>query len=191
MINSSELFAIGGDERDVESLEKLNLVWVIAGGSVHSIESFACPTEEGIDWRDVWNEEHYYWDQRSCGKRDFTSDYHNVVATFATGKALMAITAHVADGTGEILIDPFSVRCGSLREHCFAIPWTPSTSEATAILSSIMFHFMQLYDNLANAVSALKSCTRDVGEPGVDLEFGQGLIDLQCAEAMLPVIDRS
>ena len=82
-----------------------------------------------------------------------------------------------------------TVSCGDIAEYCFVVP-AMTSSEATAVLSSVMYYLMQMYETPEGAIHALKSCTKDIGEPGVDREYGQGLVDLRCPEALLPVIER-
>ena len=38
----------------------------------------------------------------------------------------------------------------------------------------------QLYDRAEQVVKTLKECAEDIGEPGVDAEFGLGLSSLAC-----------
>ena len=64
------------------------------------------------------------------------------------------------------------------------------TSAATARLSAAVFHLFQLYEDAGDVVRALKRCTRDIGAPGIDREFGNGLVDFRCVEATRPVVDR-
>ena len=75
---------------------------------------------------------------------------------------------------------------------CFTVPRGTGllTSGATAQLSAAVFHLFQLYEDAEDVVQALKRCTRDIGEPGTDREFGNGLVDFRCVEATRPVVDR-
>ena len=107
----------------------------------------------------------------------------------ATGKVLYATAAiRKQDGSIEPNLNVF--KCGDTMEYCFTVTHAFATSIAAAKISAAVFHLFQLYDDADDVVHALKSCTEDIGEPGVDREFGQGLVDFRCTEAMLPVVDR-
>ena len=101
----------------------------------------------------------------------------------------MATTA-VRRQSGAIVPDRTVYKCGDFMEHCFTVLDIGHTSGATAKLSAMVFHLFQLYENAAEVVRVLKHCAQDIGAPGIDREFGQGLVDLRCSEAMLPVIER-
>ena len=101
----------------------------------------------------------------------------------------MATSVRIVDG-GLVTPHEQTISCGDIAEWCFVVPVSHS-SPAAAVVSSILYYLMQMYERPEDAVNALKSCAKDIGEPGVDREYGQGLLDLRCPEAMLPVIDRS
>ena len=115
--------------------------------------------------------------------------YYKMRDALNTGKGLMA-TAALRRQSGAIVPNRDVYKCGDFMEHCFTVPDIGHTSGATAKLSAMAFHPFQLYENAAEAVRVLKHCAQDVGAPGIDREFGQGLVDLRCSEAMLPVIER-
>ena len=71
-------------------------------------------------------------------------------------------------------------KCGDFMEHCFTVPDIGHTSGATAKLSAMAFHLFQLHGSAAEVVRVLKQCAQDIGAPGIDREFGQGLVDLRC-----------
>ena len=93
-----------------------------------------------------------------------------------------------------------NVKCGETKENCFSVAgyrprYEPdderfydhdgfSTSEATATLSAISFYLAQFYPTAEEIVSTLRSCAIDVGEPGVDEEYGVGLVNLFCPEVL-------
>ena len=91
-------------------------------------------------------------------------------------------------------VEPYHkvIKCGDTMAYCFAVPGAGGnfTSSATAKLSAAVFHLFQLYERAEDVVQALKRCTRDIGEPGIDREFGNGLVDFRCVEATRPVVDR-
>ena len=84
-----------------------------------------------------------------------------------------------------------SVTCGDLAKHCFTVTHSyDGTSFAAPRVSAVLFHLRQMYETAEEAVAAAKQCVQDIGEPGIDREFGLGLLDLRCSEAMLPIIQR-
>ena len=91
---------------------------------------------------------------------------------------------------GTVVPGTIAMMCGDTKEQCFAVEQSGVTSASAAALSSAVFHLFQTYEDAEDVVRALKSCATDIGEPGVDREFGQGLVDFRCAEAMLPVVER-
>ena len=158
-------------------IRPLNIVWVAAAGNVRA--SLPCITD-----RDFWHPGNIV----ACG-RDPSGYYTAMLNALETGKALMA-TAAVRREDGTVVPDETVYKCGDMMEHCFAVPGAGSTSVATAQVSAAVFHLFQLYENAEEVVRALKSCAEDVGEPGIDREFGLGVIDFRCSEAMLPVVER-
>ena len=169
--------------RDVDSIRRHNIVFVGAAGNVDRNGINQCDPADMPD-RDVWKPDHSH---HSCGGND-NGAYRAAMQAIATGKALFATSA-VRRSDGTIVPNRDTLMCGDTREYCFAVP-SETTSQAAAMLSSSAFHLFQLYERAEDVVRALKSCAEDVGEPGVDREFGQGVLDLRCSEAMLPVIDR-
>ena len=159
---------------DAERIAERNMVWTVAIGNA----AYPCITD-----RDYW----HLPNRRACGWD--TDRYHAMLAALRTGKAITATAAN-RNGDGTVSPRQSVYKCGDTMESCFAVPHVVSTSEATARLSAAVYHLFQTYEDAEDVVHALKSCTEDVGEPGVDREFGQGLVDFRCAEAMLPVVER-
>ena len=58
------------------------------------------------------------------------------------------------------------------------------TSGAAAVLGAISYYLSHLYPTPEEVVSVLRSCAIDVGEPGVDEEYGVGLVNLFCPEVL-------
>ena len=166
---------------DADRIRPLNIVWTASAGNVFPLmEENDCVT----DPRDLWD----LGQVVACGD-DPSGFYYSMLHTLETGKALMATAAwRREDGT--VVPDEGVYKCGDMMEHCFAVPGAGSTSVATAQVSAAVFHLFQLYENAEEVVRALKSCAEDVGEPGIDREFGLGVIDFRCSEAMLPVVER-
>ena len=82
----------------------------------------------------------------------------------------------------------FNTHCGVLRDGCFILPFYSSpngqqgTSFAaprlTAIIDSLWLRWPELTNLSMHRL--LSSCTTDLGSPGVDPVFGQGLLNLEC-----------
>ena len=164
-----------------------NIVFVAPTGNVSSHGKNECNPENMPD-RDLWNRNHSF---HSCNGRTYDTAYRGAMEAIATGKALFATSADLQqDGS----VEPHSgvIKCGDTRRYCFAVPTTGGTvtSSATAKLSAAVFHLFQLYEDAEDVVRALKRCTRDIGAPGIDREFGNGLVDFRCVEATRPVFDR-
>ena len=160
---------------DAERIAEQNMVWTTGTGNTINRP---CITD-----RDFWHLPNW----RACGWD--TDRYHAMLAALRTGKAIIA-TAATRNGDGTVSPEQYVYKCGDTMESCFAVPHVFYASEATARLSAAVYHLFQTYEDADDVVHALKSCTEDVGEPGVDREFGQGLVDFRCAEAMLPVVER-
>ena len=169
-----------------DAIAEHNIVLVAPTGNVDRYYENECDPEDMPD-RDMWNRNHSF---HSCEGRD-DSIYRGAMQAIATGKALFATSADLQqDGS----VEPYSrvIKCGDLGVSCFAVPRAGGlfTSGATAKLSAAVFHLFQLYEDAEDVVRALKRCTRDIGAPGIDREFGNGLVDFRCVEAARPVVDR-
>ena len=169
--------SVAFDPGDADRIRPLNIVWVVAAGNVRA--DLACVTN-----RDYWHPGHLV----ACGGH-LSVDYYPMLNALETGKALM-VTSAVRREDGTVVPDENVFKCGDMMEHCFAVPDGGATSFSTAQVSAAVFHLFQLYENAEEVVRALKSCVEDVGEPGIDREFGLGVIDFRCSEAMLPVVER-
>ena len=171
---------------DSEPIARNNIVFVGGTANVNHRTVNRCDPEDMPD-RDLWRPDHSF---HSCGGND-DSIYRAAMQAIATGKVLYATAADLQqDGS----VEPHHgvIKCGDTMAYCFAVPLAGgnSTSSATAKLSAAVFHLFQLYERAEDVVQALKRCTRDIGEPGIDREFGNGLVDFRCVETMRPVIDR-
>ena len=82
----------------------------------------------------------------------------------------------------------FNTHCGVLRDGCFLLPFYQSprgaqgTSFAAPRLTAIIDTIWLIWPNLTHLSlhRLLRTCTVDLGDPGVDPVFGQGLLDLEC-----------
>ena len=91
---------------------------------------------------------------------------------------------------GEYIRHPLTARFGALKEYGFSvslkeksIPWNrggrfvPGTSDASAHVAAFAFYLYQLWDTAKEVVEVMQQTATDIGEPGVDEEFGWGLIN--------------
>ena len=157
------------DEGDGERIDPLGILWVASAGNTHA---------SGVDGdRDFWREDHPFFVRNP---EEWTSH----MAAFDTGKALIATVA-TRDGDGFGPHDGV-VRCGDARHACFAVPQDEgkslSTSWATGKLAVAGYYVFQLFEDVGDVVATLKACAIDAGEPGVDGEYGLGVVSLACDE---------
>ena len=163
-----------------------NIVFVAPTGNVERRYKNECDPEDMPD-RDLWRLDHSF---HSCEGND-DSIYRGAMQAIATGKALFATSVDLRQD-GSVVLYGNVIMCGDTMAYCFAVPKAGGdvTSASTAKLSAAVFHLFQLYERAEDVVQALKRCTRDIGEPGIDREFGNGLVDFRCVEATRPVVDR-
>ena len=157
-----------------EMIEAHNIVWAVAAGNTYA----HYPNGD----RDFWRPDHPYW----VGLRETNccaNGWENHVKAFETGKVLLAVYAH-RDGEGGYKSIEGLVACGEARDACIAIAQPPDenggTSDASAKLAAAAFYVFQLYERAEEVVDTLKACAEDIGEPGVDYEFGLGVLSLAC-----------
>ena len=109
--------------------------------------------------------------------------YDETMAVLATGKAILAKWATV-NAKGDTVLHAGSVKCGNARESCFTLVLPPEwqsweqagTSYAAPRLSAYAFYLSQLWPKAEQVTQTLRDCAMDIGEPGPDDEFGQGII---------------
>lgn len=130
--------------------------------------------------RDMYNINHVVWNDRSVGSfYRPRANYNDVLEVYKTGKAIVATSGRPS---GRTRVTPFDrvVQCGDIKESCFTVTPISRTSIVSARLSAISFYLAQFWETPEEIVEVLKSCAIDVGEPGVDREFGQGVVNLLC-----------
>ncbi len=116
----------------------------------------------------------------------------------AQGKALYATWGDIKDG--EVAPYPFAVSCGEAKNDCFTVILPPEhrgrriesfedmaryavgTSFASPALGSYLFYLSQLWDDAGEVRRVLDECAIDVGEPGIDREFGRGVASADCPQ---------
>ena len=82
----------------------------------------------------------------------------------------------------------FNTDCGVLQDGCFVLPdygffgIRLSTVYAAPRLTAVVDTLWSIWPNLTNLDMhrLLRTCASDLGAPGVDPVFGQGLLDLEC-----------
>ena len=183
VVNRSLLPAFS--ELAAEHIAAHNIIFVASAGNVNHHSVNQCDPPDNPD-RDLWRPDHSYFTCDDGGRRWM---YTATMDAVRTGKVLMA-TAAVRRQDGTVVPDTGVMMCGDTREQCFAVEQSKVTSASAPALSAAVFHLFQTYEDAEDVVHALKSCATDIGEPGVDREFGQGLVDFRCAEAMRSVVDR-
>ena len=72
------------------------------------------------------------------------------------------------------------VQCGDIAEWCFTVLPNSYTSSASARLAAMSFYLAQLYPTAEEIIETLNVCAIDIGEPGIDREFGRGLANIVC-----------
>ncbi len=173
-----------------------NIIWTAPTANLDADFLECDPTDPRI--RDLWRPDHSHWTGIPVGEdtdvpdhcgADFGWIYTATMDAVRTGKALMA-TAAIREQDGTVVPNPMVMMCGDTKEQCFAVEGAGVTSAAAPKLAAAAFHLFQTYEDAEDVVRALKSCATDIGEPGVDREFGQGLVDFRCTEAMMPVVER-
>ena len=93
---------------------------------------------------------------------------------------------------GVYIRHPLHARFGSLKRHGFTVTtqrkvftyfgyegkiYTPGTSSASAQVAVFAFYLRQLWDTTTEVLEVMQKTAIDIGEPGVDEEFGWGLMN--------------
>ena len=152
------------DYRDLEILAQHDVLFIQEAGTTTSRYG-----------RHIWYPDHPRW----LVPRDF----RYAMRAFATGKVLLAKYVQ-RDGTGNITPFEDNVSCGMAKDVCFSVIRRPSyrstAQGAAARLAALTFYLHQLWDTPREVVDVLNACAEDVGEPGVDEEFGRGIASVNC-----------
>ena len=158
-----------GGINDASRIAKNDILFVIAAGNIHGTD----------DRRDLWSVQHPFW------QGDGIRFYNNALASFKTGKVIAATSA-IERRNGDIVPWKEVVQCGDIAEWCFTVLPESYTSVASARLAAMSFYLAQLYPTAEEIVETLNACAIDIGEPGIDREFGRGLANIVCA----PVLEK-
>ena len=153
--------------RDALNVKENNMLFVVGTGNLNRFFRGD---------RDLYSINHPVWGGD-------LSSYTNIRKVHNTGKAIRAGSAKVTE-SGEV--EPYEkvVKCGDLKESCFTIIPEQYTSPASARLSAMAFYLAQFWETPEEIVEVLKKCAVDVGETGIDREYGQGVANLLCPEVL-------
>ena len=164
-----------GNDYEVEDIREREIVWVVSVGNFGSAVIG--------DTRDLWYPDHPRWTSPGAVRRD---DWQNHLDAFDTGKVLLA-TYVFREEDGSYTADSEIVRCGHVKDVCIAVPHPDPrpyalglSSSASARVSAMAYYVYQLVDSAEDVVTTLAACAEDAGEPGVDEEFGLGVVSLVC-----------
>ncbi len=172
-------------ERDIPNVAASDLVFVVAAGNVDDYYE---------NDRDRWRMEHIYWNHPSWNnatRQRGLEAWENSQIIKESNKVIW-ITNAVQTTATEVRPDTGVVSCGDIKEHCFTTVIEENargdarwhTSGASAQAAGITFYLAQFYDTPEEIVEVLKECAVDVGEPGIDREYGQGVINLACPQVL-------
>ena len=169
VVNVSTTWNLSPSPEDIVWMEDTYAVVVTSGGNV---------SQWGIDERDLYTPTNSAWSHPAYPARS----YEDSMRLLETGKVIIALVAvrNVSDdGTVSYSMSPSTVQAGNAKHYCFSVPFSPDepihTSGATARLSALSFFFRQLWDTPEEVVDVLRQTSLDIGEPGVDEEFGWGV----------------
>lgn len=160
-------------QKDIAKVLSTDILFILAAGNMH--DSF-------MENRNMYSPGHIYWREPFWWKGGSIS-YEHIRASRNTGKVLTATSAQV---TEDGMVEPLQevVSCGDIKESCFTMLPIQSTSRASAHLAAISFYLSQFWETPEEVVEVLKECAIDVGEPGVDREFGNGVVNLLCPRVL-------
>ena len=159
--------------QDVPRVAEENILFVLAAGNWHPA------------WGSVHNgnRDEYNINHPSHSSNLRKEFYKNTLNIHNTGKVVAVTSAEVTE-SGEV--EPFNIvaMCGDIKESCFTVIPAQSTSAASARLSAMAFYLAQFWETPEEIIEVLSKCAVDVGETGVDREYGQGVANLLCPEVL-------
>ena len=170
------------EEEDIGRMASTDIVFSTAAGNME--DSF-------LGDRDIYNKKHLIWNYGDTPERVQISQewYRNLLRVHETGKAI-AVTSGVPTGSGEeVLPNEWVVSCGDVKEACFTVLPRQNTSSASARFSAMSFYVAQFWETAEEVIEVLEVCAIDVGEKGVDREFGRGVTNLLCPRILQKELD--
>ena len=165
------LFAGVIDDGWIARIKEYDVLHVAAVGNVGNV----VPMSGNPIGRDLWYPDHPWWQSHSWEKS---------FEGFATGKLILArFTDEDRHGVFQERGPNRSGRCGLAMEYCYSV-WNKSewagSSSATSALSALTFYLSQLWGTPQEVVGVLNVCAEDAGEPGIDEEYGRGIVSVVC-----------
>ena len=126
--------------------------------------------------RDLWYPDHPLWDTKS---------WDVPFGLFGTGRVIIAKYANFVGGG----VSPHmgNVKCGMAADYCYSVirpreggDGTSGTSSASVRVGAMAFYLFQIWETPEEVIGVLNVCADDVGEPGVDEEYGRGVVSVVC-----------
>ena len=162
--------------QDAPRIAANNIVFVLSAGNVR--ESFNGD-------RDMYNVNHTRWNHDDPEiDSQYKVFYQSILDVYNTGKAIAATSAELEPESWEVEPSKFVVSCGDIKESCFTVVPGQFTSSASARLASMSFYLSQFYPTTEEIIETLQVCAVDIGEPGIDREYGWGLANLFCPRVL-------
>ena len=155
-----------------------NILFILPALNMH--ESFNGDRDTYSPGHIIWREP--YW------QKGGSFSYENVIDAYNTGKVIAATSAVLTDA-GTIEPNEEVVSCGNIKESCFTMMPKQTTSNASARLVPVSFYLAQFWETPEEIIEVLKECAIDVGEPGVDHEYGNGIVNLLCPRVLKKEIE--
>ena len=155
--------AVSPSFEDIDILQRSDLLVVASAGNTSQVEG-----------RALWYPDHPWL---------ANGGWERSMAFLGIGKVLLAkYVMRNSDGTAAHYEG--NVKCRLAMDHCYSIfrpaHQNPGTSGAAANLGALTFYLFQLWDTPEEVVGVINLCAEDVGEPGVDEEFGRGIVSVVC-----------
>ncbi len=183
IVHMPVLFPLKSTE-DLPIIQKNNILFVVANGNMWSSGNLRF----GGD-RDVYNSNHIAWSHTDPHRDQLGKEkYQAILETRATGKVISATSASLLE-SGKVRPNERVTQCGDIKKACFTIVPNQTTSRASARLSAMSFYLAQFWETPEEIVEVLSECTIDVGEPGIDREYGQGVANLLCPRVLKKEIE--
>lgn len=169
---------------DLPMIQELNTLFVLGAANMFSGGE---PLFNGD--RDLYNINHTRWSHEDSYRDQVRKEsYRALLEIRATGKVISATSAKVTE-SGEIEPNERVVRCGDIKTTCFTLVPSQTTSRASARPAAMSFYLAQFWETPEEIVEVLGSCAMDVGEPGVDREYGRGVANLLCPPVLKKEIE--
>ena len=171
--------------REATSVASASTSWAVEGDTdptlVAQNRTLFVAAVTNTQWKGsrIWYPDHSYW-------KENPKQWTRAFDLFRTGKVILASYAQL-NHLGEVVPYDLTAKCGLAKEYCYSIIATPllrsynrTSSYAAAELGALVFYLFQLWETPRAVVNTLNICAEDVGEPGIDEEFGRGVVSVVC-----------